>query len=364
MENDTDVLLRLGPVYTLLFRGENSLKIWFDADNGPHVLIMRPLAQQFRERGHEIVFTARDRTSTCELLDLYEFTYKKVGGLYGSGMSGKIRGTLGRAVSLARAMKGGGAQVSFGHGSRALPIASRLLGVPTVTMYDYEWVDARLFNWFCRSILLPESVNLERCAEAGISTRKAVLYPGFKEELYLGAGELDLSIPTDLGLDADGVHVLLRPPATTAHYHNPEAELILDAILKRLAQEPRVQLVYLPRTPDQHDLPARAGVARVIIPNKVYDGPSLVASMDMIISGGGTMTREAAIFGVPAYSFFRGRSGMVDETLAAEGKLMLIPSPDAVAERLQVVKKQGAVTRPDPAPLVRFICDAIEASAV
>ncbi len=340
------------------------MKIWFDADNGPHVLIMSPLAKEFQRRGHEVVFTARDRTSTCELLDLYGFTFRKVGGLYGSGMSGKIRGTLGRAVSLARAMKGTRPQVSFGHGSRALPIASRLLGVPTVTMYDYEWVDARLFNWFCRSILLPDAVIQERCVEAGISIRKSVRYPGFKEELYLGAGDLDTSIPADLGLDADGVHVLLRPPATTAHYHNPEAEVILDTILKRLAKEPRVQLVYLPRTPDQHDLPARAGVAQVIIPDKVYDGPSLVASMDMVISGGGTMTREAAIFGVPSYSFFRGRSGMVDETLAAAGKLTLIPSPDSVAERLQVVKKQGAVTRPDPAPLVRFICDAIEAAAV
>ncbi len=339
------------------------MKIWFDADNGPHVLIMSPLAHEFRKRGHEILFTARDRTKTCELLDLYGFTYRKVGGLYGAGMIGKVRGTLGRAWELVRAMRSSGADVSFGHGSRALPIASRLLGVPTVTMYDYEWVDARLFNWFCRGILLPDAISLERCAAAGISTAKAVRYPGFKEELYLGAGDLDTGIPADLGLDPDGIHVLLRPPATTAHYHNPEAEVILDAILARLARVPRVQLVYLPRTPDQHDLPSRAGVAQVIIPDKVYDGPSLVAAMDMVISGGGTMTREAAIFGVPSYSFFRGRSGMVDETLAERGRLVMLPDAGAVESRLRVAKKEGAITRPDPAPLVAFICDAIEAAA-
>ncbi len=343
--------------------GSLELKIWFDADNGPHVLIMSPLAREFRRRGHEVVFTARDRTKTCELLDLYGFDYQKVGGLYGSGMSGKVRGTLGRAWELARAMKGSGAKVSFGHGSRALPIASRLLGVPSVTMYDYEWVDARLFNWFCRGILLPDAITMARCSEAGISTTKAVLYPGFKEELYLGSGSLDNTIPGDLGLDPDGIHVLLRPPATTAHYHNPEAEVILDAILRRLAEEPRVQLVYLPRTPDQHDLPARAGVKRVIIPEKVYDGPSLVAAMDMVISGGGTMTREAAIFGVPSFSFFRGRSGMVDETLAQRGRLVMLPDADSVSSLMHVQKKQGAITRPDPAPLVKFICDAIESAA-
>jgi len=335
------------------------LKIWFDADNGPHVLIMRPLAMELDRRGHEIRFTARDRTSTCELLDLYGFDYLKVGGSYGAGMSGKVKGTLGRAWSLTKAMRGEKAAVSFGHGSRALPIASRLLGVPTVTMYDYEWVDARLFNRFCRTILLPDSITLDRCGEAGISRAKARRYPGFKEELYLGGKDLDTTIPGDLGLDPDGISVLLRPPATTAHYHNPEAEIILDVILKRLAAMPGVQLVFLPRTPDQRELPVKAGIRRVIIPTKVYDGPSLVACMDMVLSGGGTMTREAAIMGVPSYSFFRGRSGMVDEALAASGRLTMIDTPEAVEGRLKVARKPGAVTQPDPAPLVGFICDAI-----
>ena len=134
------------------------MKIWFDADNGPHVLIMKPLAREQERRGHRVVFTARDRTRTCELLDLYGLAYRRVGGDYGRGLWNKVRGTLGRAARLAAAMRGAGCQVSFGHGSRALPVASRLLGIPTVTMYDYEWVDPRLFNLCCRAILLPAAV--------------------------------------------------------------------------------------------------------------------------------------------------------------------------------------------------------------
>ncbi|MBE0565470.1 MAG: DUF354 domain-containing protein [Krumholzibacteria bacterium] len=336
------------------------MKIWFDADNGPHVLIMRPLVAELTARGHAVIFTARDRTSTCELLDLYGYGYLKVGGTYRSGMAGKVQGTLGRAAALARTMARAGCRVSFGHGSRALPLASRLLGIPSVTMYDYEWVDPRLFNWCCRSILVPEAVSLERCAAAGIATGKVVRYPGYKEELYLGGRELDGTVAGALGLRPDGIKVLLRPPATTAHYHNPEAEGILAAILDRLAAEPGVQLVYLPRTPDQRDLPARAGVAQVIIPDRVFDGPSLVAAMDLVLSGGGTMTREAAIMGVPSYSFFRGREGMVDESLAAAGKLVLIPDPDSVAAKLAVAVRPGPVTLPDPRPLVAFIADRIE----
>jgi predicted glycosyltransferase len=190
-----------------------------------------------------------------------------------------------------------------------------------------------------------------------------VSYPGYKEELYLGGREFDTTVAADLGLRPDAVKVLLRPPATTAHYHNPEAEIILDAILKQLAATDDVQLVFLPRTDDQLALPERAGVSEIIVPQKVYDGPSLVAAMDMVISGGGTMTREAAIMGVPSYSFFKGKSGMVDEALAAEGRLTLIGDPTQVANRLAVECRSGAVVQPDPAPLVKFICDAIERAA-
>ncbi len=339
------------------------MKIWFDADNGPHVLIMYPLVAELTRRGHEVVFTARDRTKTCQLLELYGLSYLKVGAEYGKGMSGKVKGTLGRAWDLARVMRGSGAAVSFGHGSRALPLASRLLGVPTVTMYDYEWVNARLFNLCCRSILLPSAITRARCAEAGVAVDKVVSYPGYKEELYLGATDLDVSIAADLGLRTGAVKVLLRPPATTAHYHNPEAETILESILAQLAAAGDVQLVYLPRTDDQRELPARAGVAEVIIPKRVYDGPSLVAAMDLVISGGGTMTREAAIMGVPSYSFFRGRDGQVDEALAAAGKLVLLAKPGDVAARLVVQRREGSVVRPDPSGLVGFICEAIVAAA-
>ena len=343
---------------------EAALKIWLDADNGPHVMIMRPLVAELTRRGHEVVFTARDRTKTCELLDLFGFDYIKVGAEYGKGMSGKIKGTLGRAWSLTRAIKASKPQVSFGHGSRGLPIASRLMGIPTVTMYDYEWVNPTLFNWCCRSILLPDAISPERCAAAGISSARVVSYPGYKEELYLGGRDFDTAIAADLGLRDDSVRVLLRPPATTAHYHNPEAEVILEAILAELARVPNVQLVFLPRTADQLELPKIAGIAEIIVPDKVYDGPSLVATMDMVISGGGTMTREAAIMGIPSYSFFRGQAGMVDEALARDNLLTLIATRDEVRERLRVVRKDQAATQPEPGPLVDFICSVIEKAAM
>ncbi len=304
------------------------MRIWFDADNSPHVLVMRPIARELERRGHEVLFTARDRASTLELLEMYGIPHKVVGGAYPAGFSGKAVGTMIRSLALAMAGRALKPDLSFGHGSRALPIASRLAGVPSVTMYDYEWVNPAIFNRFCARILLPELIDDERCREAGIRTDLVRRFPGYKEQLYLADAKPDPALSTELGLRADLIRVLFRPPAGKAHYHDPRADLIMDSLLERLLGDPRVQLVFIPR--DASDLGRVAGshAAQVVIPARQFDGPALILACDIVIGGGGTMTREAAVLGVPSFSFFMGRNGAVDQTLEEAGRLMHIRTPE------------------------------------
>jgi predicted glycosyltransferase len=305
------------------------MKIWFDADNAPHVLVMKPLAEELVRRGHEVFFTARERSSTCGLLDLYGFSYVKVGGGSVRGMAGKVLGTLRRGLYLARVGKRWRPDVSFGHGSRALPVASRLIGVPSVTMYDYEWVSPAIFNLLCSAILLPEAIGPERAHEAGIDVEKARFFPGLKEEIYLSGWIPDLAIPAALGLRDGCVKILLRPPAVSAHYHNPLSETICEEFLRRVLPLPGVQLVFVPR--DGGTVPAGIpGGAEIILPSEAVDGPSLLWNMDLVVGGGGTMTREAAVLRIPSVSFFAGRPGAVDSMLEERGQLVILRSPDAV----------------------------------
>ena len=339
------------------------MKIWFDADNGPHALIMKPLADHLTEQGHIVRFTARDRTSTCQLLDLFDLEYTVVGHEYKPGMTGKIAGTLGRAWQLYRTMKSWGPDVSFGHSSRALPIASWLMGVPTLTMYDYEWINSTLFNLFCTRILLPKVIGSARVDEAGIKGNKVEFYNGLKEELYVAGRKLAPKDLNELGLKPDKIKILLRPPATTAHYHNPESEQLLARLLELLLPRKDVQIVVIPRTPDQLELfPADQG-AEIIVPQRVFDGPGMIAACDMVISGGGTMVREAAVLGVPAYSYFRGKTGNVDHWLEEEGRLVLLTSPAEVDEKLQVVQKNPKDQYPLNQDLVPEITQQIVESA-
>jgi len=49
---------------------------------------------------------------------------------------------------------------------------------------------------------------------------------------------------------------------------------------------------------------------------------------DLVISGGGTMNREAAALGIPVYSIFRGEIGAVDRYLSNSGRLVLIETKE------------------------------------
>jgi uncharacterized protein len=342
---------------------EPIMKIWFDADNGPHALIMKPLAEYLTAMGHDVRFTARNRTSTCQLLDLYGLKYKIVGGEYRSGMVGKVAGTLIRAWQLFRTMRGWRPDVSFGHASRSLPIASWLMRVPTATMYDYEWINTTLFNLFSSSIMLPRVIGHQRAEESGVKTEKVRFYDGLKEELYVTGRELSAADIQELGLKPEKVKILLRPPATTAHYHNPESEKLLDSLLSILLPREDVQIIVIPRTPDQLALFPKDRGAEIIVPQRVFDGPGMIAACDMVISGGGTMVREAAVLGVPAYSFFRGRTGNVDQWLEDEGRLILLRSPDEVAEKLQIVNKSEKNAYPLNENIVAEIAAEILAAA-
>ena len=81
----------------------------------------------------------------------------------------------------------------------------------------------------------------------------------------------------------------------------------------------------------------------MIIPEKVCDGLNIIWFSDLVVSGGGTMNREAAALGVPVYSIFRGKIGAVDHYLSKAGRLVMLESVEDVKNKIKVEKR----IRPD-----------------
>ncbi len=94
------------------------------------------------------------------------------------------------------------------------------------------------------------------------------------------------------------------------------------------------------------------------VTSKAFDGLSLMWYSDAVFSGGGTMSREAAVLGVKSYSIFRGKLGAADEKLAKQGRLTMLTSPEQIAD-LQFVKRSAAEGRVSNPGTQQFIVDEI-----
>ncbi|MER3411650.1 MAG: hypothetical protein C4305_04600 [Thermoleophilia bacterium] len=97
----------------------------------------------------------------------------------------------------------------------------------------------------------------------------------------------------------------------------------------------------------------------LLVPDRAVDGQSLVALADLVVSSGGTMNREAVALGVPVYTSFRGKLGGVDEALLRQGRLRLLPHPEALDLRKRPPRGDPVVRR-DPGELLRLFLSALD----
>lgn len=170
-------------------------------------------------------------------------------------------------------------------------------------------------------------------------------YSGIKEDVYVPSFRPDPSILQQLSLQDGDILAVIRPPASEAHYHNPESDKLFRRVVDFLGSKPGVRMIILPRNEKiQKDLifktwPIWCKEKKIIVPDQVVDGLNLIWHSDLVISGGGTMNREAAALGVPVYSIFRGVHGAVDKYLAEHGRLVMIESYDDVVSRIQLAKR-------------------------
>lgn len=315
-------------------------KIWIDLDNSPHVPFFVPIVETLRDEGYEVIVTARDAYQVCDLIEFYGLSARIVGKHYGKSKILKMLGTVWRSIQLAGIMRKQKPDVAVSHGSRGCMLASLLLKMKGVTIADYEF--AGKYN-FMRTpwAVFPEVIPIERIEGPGVTILK---YPGIKEDVYIPRFRPDAALRTRLGIGSDDLLVTVRPPAGEAHYHNPEGEILLTAVLEKFSRQAGTRVLLLPRNKRQENQLRAAWAERIasgaiLIPSHVEDGLNIIWNSDLVVSGGGTMNREAAAMGVPVYSIFRGTIGAVDRYLVDQGRLVLLEGAADVGAKIQAVRR-------------------------
>lgn len=298
--------------------------------------------KELEQRGHSVFLTTRDCFQVCSLAEYYKLNHRIIGKHYGANKLLKIIGTILRSLQLTPTILKEKPDLSLSHGSRSLIILSSLLGIPTILLFDYEYSKRLPFLRPALGIA-PEVINgfdIEKNFKQGVRG-----YRGLKEDVYVSSFTPDSSILRKLSLKEGDIVATIRPPATEAHYHNAESEKLFFAVVEFLGSNPDVRMVILPRNEKTqralvHETwPKWCNEGKIIIPDQVLNGLDLIWHSDLVISGGGTMNREAAALGVPVYSIFRGKIGAVDRYLAERGRLTLIETVEDVSSKIRPIRR-------------------------
>jgi predicted glycosyltransferase len=318
----------------------NNGRIWIDLDNSPHVPFFIPIIKELELQGFEIVVTARDAFQVKELVQLHHLRCRCIGKHYGRHAIWKAAGLLVRSLQLLPFAWREHPQLALAHCSRAQAIASKALRIPILWISDYEFAKGLPFlhvDWLMTPELIGPGV-------VKFVSERWLRYPGIKEDVYIPGFQPDPSIRSDLGVQEDSLLITVRPPAEEAHYHCELSAELFRTAMEFLSAQSGARIVILPRNDKQRERirqawPALFESGSALIPPHAVDGLNLIWHSDVVISGGGTMNREAAALGVPVYGIFGGPIGAVDRYLANAGRLVLLRTPDEVRTKIKLVSR-------------------------
>ena len=227
-------------------KANDKMKIWIDLDNSPHIPFFHPIIEELKARGFSSVLTARNCYQVCGLVDLYHLDCNVIGKHYGKNKLMKVWGVLTRSLQLISFARKTRPSVALSHGSRAQLIAAAICGIPVFIAIDYEFgqkvpfVNPDLY-------LVPEVLKDSHPWPPAIVKS----YPGIKEDVYVPFFKPDPSILETLGIREGHLLVTIRPPASEAHYHNPQSEGLFVEVMKYFGEKDDVQMVILPRNEAQ-----------------------------------------------------------------------------------------------------------------
>lgn len=306
------------------------MRIWLDMANSPHPVLLGPVADELEQAGHEVWVTTRDHAQTADLTRSRWPEAMVVGGPSPSSRAEKVQNIMDRVQRLRREAARYRPDVALSINSYAQVIAARAAGVRSVTLMDYEYQPANHVSFrLAQRVVVPSAFPAQRLRWYGArSPMRVRLLGGYKEELYIDR-------PSHLAADTDGwssvpgaaaaVRCLFRPPPRGASYHRGGNDRF-DELLAEAAGRSDTCALVLARFPEQRD--AYGTLRGAIVADETVDGLRALLGADVFIGAGGTMCREAALLGVPAYSVFAGKLAAVDAQLMREGRLRDLRAPD------------------------------------
>jgi hypothetical protein len=274
------------------------MKIWIDIKNSHEPLFFKSLMKNLKE--HEFIITCRDYAEIVDLLNKYKMDYTIVGGRPQGNYLKRIFGFGIRVIKLTYFVPS--FDFSLNHSSIWAVYTSTLRRKPNITISDNDIdhpLNRRMFK-HVDYLFVPDSIPKKLLILENMKKEGIIQFKGFKEDIYLADYSPNSEFLNEFPFDD---FITIRPEALQSTYIPKNTISIVPKLIKSLIQLD-YNILFLPRYFSDLELIKRN--KKIFIPKSPLNGLDVCYYSKAVLTGSGTFSRESALIGTPAVSFFPG----------------------------------------------------------
>lgn len=324
------------------------MRIWFDILSPKQLFLFTSLAKTLKDLGHEPIITSRHYIQLDDLLERIsrDWNVAKIGSWGGGTLEGKLRASINRLGKLLDHIIKLKPDIAFSSGSVEASRISYGLGIPHILISDTPHSPVnRLVAPISEKVLTPWIISDDEWIDAGAHPKKIRHYRALDPCFWLRDFTPSRDQLRELRLK-EGEYILLRMPETMASYLRMRDEQFLNFIENLVKILDELKLVILCRYREQSRIIRKSlKDEKILVIDKPIFGQSLIYYSSIFIGGGGTMTQEAALLGVPAISIYPKELPTAIKFLVENGLILYYSNTEQLLRGIRKILEERDVIR-------------------
>lgn len=326
---------------------------WVDLVSPSHPFFFKALLDGLPDV--KVKTTVRKKTETVDLAETVGFDFEVVGRDFDNTLLRKVGIPL-RTLQLC--FQAPSADVSLSSRDAMCVLASKVRRIPSIHFTDNDitaHVDGlhleELYNRLEAQAsynIVPSAFDTNELTKWGADPGQIYTYDGYKEDIYVANFEPDDTFTAQFPFQE---YVVVRPEALDAAYVDVKESIVPD--LLELFARRGISVVYLPRGRDDEHHAEPYSNSEVYVPDQALDGLQLAWHSGAVLTGSGTMAREAACMEKPAVSFFPSNLLSVDQELVASDDIFHSRDPSEIMDFIDSLSDQDMTPDQEESRLAR-----------
>ena len=282
------------------------MRLWFDLLTPKQILFFRPVIEEMKSQGAEVLVTSRRYREVGPLAERAGLDLRYVGDRGTKGPEDQLLAATKRQAEIIPIVQEFRPKVAVSIASAVCARVAFGLGIKHVAVNDspHSEVAGRLSIPLSHHLLCPWVIPYEAWRKFGITREQITTYRALDPAAWLKREPIRGPVPK---LDPKNKTITVRVQESDAPYLAKADMTWTDKLLGALLDAfPDSNLVALCRYDFQvEEIRGKFG-SKCVVPDEVVGGHDLLSLTDLFVGMGGTMTAEAALSGVPSISAFQG----------------------------------------------------------